>query len=146
MTKIVLNTKDVLPILSVVASVVNNKNAFPILDCVRLETQKERMALTTSDNESWLTMYAPIVDGEQGFIAHINAKNLLQALRNLGDKQVTLTFDETAMMVTCKYDNGEFNIPYIEDRDFPLPVEVNLESSIKNQERHIKRRMCHRTR
>ena len=127
MAKLKFNTDDLLPQLSQVGGVVNSKNSLPILGDVRIETKAYENGtvyaeLMTSDSETWLQMKAPLVEAEVGIVICIESKGLLQALRNLGGKQVTMEIDDTKHIVKCDYGNGHFSLPYEDAQDFPLPM------------------------
>lgn len=120
-------TEDFLPSLAIVNTVVLTKNSLPILSDVRIETKADGNGgtyaeLMTSDSETWLQMKAPLTEAEVGIVICIEAKGLLQALRNLGGKPVTMEIDDSKHIVKCDYGNGHFSLPYEDARDFPLPM------------------------
>lgn len=120
-------TEDFLPSLAMVNTVVLAKNTLPILSDVRIETKADGNGgtyaeLMTSDSETWLQMKAPLAEAEVGIVICIEAKGLLQALRNLGGKPVTMEIDDSKHIVKCDYGNGHFSLPYEDAQDFPLPM------------------------
>ena len=120
-------TEDFLPSLAMVNTVVLAKTTLPILSDVRIETKADGNGgtyaeLMTSDSETWLQMKAPLTEAEVGIVICIEAKGLLQALRNLGDKPVTMEIDDSKHIVKCDYGNGHFSLPYEDAQDFPLPM------------------------
>lgn len=120
-------TEDFLPSLAMVNTVVLAKSTLPILSDVRIETKDDGQGgvyaeLMTSDSETWLQMKAPLTDAEVGIVICIEAKGLLQALRNLGGKPVTMEIDDSKHLVKCDYGNGYFSLPYEDAQDFPLPM------------------------
>lgn len=120
-------TEDFLPSLAMVNTVVLAKNTLPILSDVRIETKADGNGgtyaeLMTSDSETWLQMKAPLTEAEVGIVICIEAKGLLQALRNLGGKPVTMEIDDSKHIVKCDYGNGHFSLPYEDAQDFPLPM------------------------
>lgn len=119
-------TEDFLPSLAMVNTVVLAKNTLPILSDVRIETKDDGQGgvyaeLMTSDSETWLQMKAPLTEAEVGILLCIEAKALLQALRNLNGKTITMNIDDEKHIVVCKYDNGKFSLPYEKADDFPTP-------------------------
>ena len=120
-------TEDFLPSLAMVNTVVLAKSTLPILSDVRIETKDDGQGgvyaeLMTSDSKTWLQMKAPLTDAEVGIVICIEAKGLLQALRNLGGKPVTMEIDDSKHLVKCNYGNGYFSLPYEDAQDFPLPM------------------------
>lgn len=127
MKKITFISDEFLPALSTVNSVVLAKNSLPILSDVRIETKADGNGgtyaeLMTSDSETWLQMKAPLTEAEVGIVICIEAKGLLQALRNLGGKPVTMEIWDDKHIVKCDYGNGHFSLPYEDAQDFPLPM------------------------
>ena len=127
MKLIKFQTEDFLPSLAMVNTVVLAKNTLSILSDVRIETKSDGNGgtyaeLMTSDSETWLQMKAPLTDAEVGIVICIEAKGLLQALRNLGGKPVTMEIDDSKHIVKCDYGNGHFSLPYEDAQDFPLPM------------------------
>ena len=118
---------EILPSLSMVSSVVNQKNSLPILNDVRIETKDDGnggmvMLMMASDSETWLAMKTPCSGGDTDVTLCIEAKSLLQALRNLGGKPVTMTIDEDSHVVKCDYGNGHFSLPFESANEFPMPL------------------------
>ena len=121
------NSDELTPALALVNSVVLSKNSLPILNDVRFETKDDGnggtiIELMTSDSETWLQWKASNVEAEIGIVLCIEAKSLLQALRNLGGKQVEMEINDEKHIIVCKYDNGKFSLPYEDAQDFPMPT------------------------
>ena len=121
------NSDELVPALALVNSVVLSKNALPILNDVRIETKNDGQGgviteLMASDGETWLQCKKSITEADAGIVVCIEAKSLLQALRNLGGKFVTMEINEDNHIVTCMYDNGKFSLPYEEPNEFPMPM------------------------
>lgn len=121
------NSNELTPALAMVSSVVLTKNSLPILANVRIETKDDGMGgtmveLMTSDSETWLQWRTSIAEADKGIIICVDAKSLLQALRNLDGKQVTMEIDNDKHIVVCKYDYGKFSLPYDDAAEFPMPA------------------------
>lgn len=120
------NSDELTPSLALVSSVAPIKSSLPILNDVRIETKQGQdggsiVELTTSDGETWLQWQTPITEAEVGILLCIEAKALLQALKNLNGKTITMNIDDEKHIVVCKYDNGKFSLPYEKADDFPTP-------------------------
>lgn len=123
-------TEDFLPSLAMVNTVVSAKNTLPILSDVRIETKADGQGgvyaeLMTSDSETWLQMKAPLTEAEVGIFICIESKELLQALRNLGGKPVTMEIDDSKHLVKCDYGNGHFSLPYDDANEFPKATPID---------------------
>lgn len=128
MAKLKFVVDDLLPQLSQVVGVVNSKNSLPILNDVLFVTRigngadERRLSLTTSDSETWLTVYVPNAEFDTEMMFCVAATDIYKALANLKGKTVAMTIDESAHTVTCDYGNGHFSLPYEDAQDFPLPM------------------------
>lgn len=131
--KIVVN--EILPQLSSVCAMVGAKNILPILDNVLFlpyvdeTTGDKNVAMTTSDNESWFTVSAPVVDftGDAKPFC-VNAKDILQTLRGLKDENVTLSVDFDTKSICGIYSNGKFTLAIADADDFPTATTTSGET------------------
>jgi DNA polymerase-3 subunit beta len=127
MNKITFMSDEILPSLAMVSSVVNPKNSLPILNDVRIETKDDGnggtiLVFMASDSETWLQKKATCEESDKDVAICIEAKSLLQALRNLGGKRVEMTIDDDKHTVLCSYGNGRFSLPFDNANEFPLPI------------------------
>ena len=127
MNKITFMSDEILPSLAMVSSVVNPKNSLPILNDVRIETKDDGnggtiLVFMASDSETWLQMKATCEESDKDVAICVEAKSLLQALRNLGGKRVEMTIDDDKHTVLCSYGNGRFSLPFDNANEFPLPI------------------------
>ena len=126
MKNIHFNVDEITPTLAIVSSVINSKNALPILSNVCIETKDDGnggayIVMMASDCETWLQMVATCSFADIGISICIDAKSLLQALRNLTGTFVKMAIDEERRIVKCTYGNGHFSLPYESMVDYPLP-------------------------
>jgi len=124
MKKIQFNVDDVMPRLAQVVRLVNARHTMPILADVLLETKRGAegvtyLMLTASDNETWLSMKAPLMDGEEGVALCVNAADFNTAVANLRSLNLVMTIDEEHHSLTCDYGNGHFQLPYEDATVFP---------------------------
>lgn len=119
--KVTIIVDTYLPFLTQVASIVNSKNALPILGTIKIETRSENSVavLTSGDGDMWLQVVAPTGGSDSDFKFCVDAKDLLQALRNLGGRVVTLDVDENKSIVKGEYDNGDFSLPIQNANEYP---------------------------
>lgn len=130
MNKITFMSDEILPSLAMVSSVVNPKNSLPILNDVRIETKDDGnggtiLVFMASDSETWLQMKATCEESDKDVAICIEAKSLLQALRNLGGKPVTMEIDDSKHIVKCDYGNGHFSLPYDDANEFPKATPID---------------------
>lgn len=123
--EIKVNALELSKRLEQVAKVVANKNVMQILADVMIEIRSGIMILTASDSEIWLSLKCPIVSSEQDVKFCVNAKDLLELTKNLGEKEVTITLDKETNLVVCDYGNGNFEMPYDNAGEFPVSGVMN---------------------
>lgn len=119
------NTNNLSPLLSLVCSVVPQKAPLEILSNVRVKTKVldgvGYVELLASDTETWLEVRSECIACDDGICTCVEPRVLLQAIRNLDGKEVTMTFDDEKNATVCKYDNGHFSLPCEDASTFPLP-------------------------
>lgn len=115
-----VRAKEILQPLQQVAKVVNTRNAMPILNNVLVDVKSDAAYLTTSDGETWLSIKCPILQADTDGKFCINANDLLRALGNLGDIEVTINVDNDKHTATFNYGNGKFTLPYEDADAFPV--------------------------
>lgn len=114
---------SVLSQLTQVASVVNPKNALPILGSILLSFKKDKdSVISASDGEVTLATKIQVESSDDVNIC-IDAKMLLQTLRGLTGREVTLTFDTNGNnIIQGKYNNGTFTLPLDRGEEYPAPT------------------------
>src|SRR5690554_7008568 len=107
--KFIVSSATLLNHLQAISRVINTKNTLPILDCFLLEVKDSMLTLTAADNETRLTTAVEVssVEGE-GNLA-INARNLLDPLRELHDQPLTFDINDETLEVFIYYHNGKYN-------------------------------------
>ena len=130
--KVTIIVDTYLPFLTQVASIVNSKNSLPILGTIKIETRSENSVavLTSGDGDMWLQVVAPTGGSDSDFKFCVDAKDLLQALRNLGGRVVTLDVDENKSIVKGEYDNGDFSLPIQNANEYPQIPKNNQEPRV----------------
>lgn len=123
--EIKVNTSELSKKLEQAVKVIATKNVMPILADVMFDVRQDVILLTTSDSEIWLSIKCPVVSCEQETRFCVNAHDLLELVKNLGDKDVAITLDEKSSQITCDYGNGNFTMPYDNADEFPLSCAGN---------------------
>lgn len=141
MTKrIIFRTDDVTQSLASVVSVVNQKNAMPILATVAICTKNEvnadgslDMVLMASDGDIWARKEVRI-DGEsdKGVSMCLDARSFLQSIQSLPNTVLSVNADTEKHIATCSYVNGKFSLPYYETDAYPKPSRVDTEKSFSH--------------
>ncbi len=119
--KFVVSSATLQQHLQAIGRVINIKNTLPILDCFLLDLKGSTLTLTAADNETRLTTTVEVsgVEGE-GSLA-INARNLLDPLRELPDQPLTFDINDETLEVFIYYHNGKYNFVGNKGDEYPEP-------------------------
>ncbi len=83
------------------------------------------MTITAADNEVRMETFVEVADHEgEGSLA-INAKNLLDPLRELPDQPLTFEINDDNLEVYIYYHNGKYNFIGMKGEEYPQPKELN---------------------
>ncbi len=127
--KFIVSSSALLSHLQAISRVINPKNNIPILDCFLLELEDGVLTITAADTETRLETKLSVSDlSESGSLA-INAKNLLEPLRELPDQPLTIDVNLETLEVYIYYHNGKYNFVGQKSDEFPIPKELK-ESAI----------------
>ena len=123
--------------LQTISRVINSKNTLPILDCFLLELKDNKLTITAADNEIRMETFVEVVDHEgEGSLA-INAKNLLDPLRELPDQPLTFEIDDESLEVYIYYHNGKYNFIGLKGEDYPQPKDLKEDALTLNLDSQI---------
>src|SRR5690554_773567 len=111
--------------LQTISRVINSKNSLPNLDCFLLELKENKLTITAADNEVRMETFVEVAEHEgEGWLA-INAKNLLDPLRELPDQPLTFDINDETLEVYIYYHNGKYNFIGLKGEEYPEPKELN---------------------
>lgn len=123
--KFVVSSSNLLNHLQAISRVINSKKTLSILDCFLLELKGNTLSLTAADNESRLQTKIDVSnEGSDGSVA-INAKNLLDPLRELPDQPVTFEINDDTLEVNIFYHNGKYNFIGLKSEEYPEPKQLS---------------------
>ncbi len=127
--KFIVSSSAILSHLQAISRVINPKNNIPILDCFLLDLEDDVLTITAADSETRLETKLNVSElSESGSLA-INAKNLLEPLRELPDQPLTIDVNLETLEVYIYYHNGKYNFVGQKSDEFPKPKELK-ESAI----------------
>ncbi len=123
--------------LQTISRVINSKNTLPILDCFLLVLKDNKLTITAADNEIRMETFVEVAEHEgEGSLA-INAKNLLDPLRELPDQPLTFDINDETLEVYIYYHNGKYNFIGLKSEEYPQPKplkdtanSINLDAQI----------------
>ncbi len=128
--KFVVSSATLLNHLQAISRVINSKNTLPILDCFLLDLKNNQLSLTAADSETRLETLVEVSGAEgEGSLA-VNAKNLLDPLRELPDQPLTFDINDETLEVFIYYHNGKYNFVGLKGDEYPEP-KVLKDSALK---------------
>jgi len=127
--KFVVSSSALLSHLQAISKVINSKNTLPILDCFLLELEGQTLTLTAADTETRLVTSLEVNEVEGKGQLAINAKNLLDPLKELPDQPLTFDINDENLEVFIYFHNGKYNFIGQNGIDYPQPKQLS-DSSI----------------
>ncbi len=118
-----LSTKELLPALQTVIGVVEKKHNLPILSHVLIETEKNKLKLTTTDTEIETQTIQDIKDTNTSKFT-LYAKNLIDIIKDLTPETI-IEFDISSDKIKLKINHHKFQLNTLSHQDFPK-LENNL--------------------
>lgn len=123
--RFVVSSTALLSHLQSISKVINSKNTLPILDCFLLELKDSKLTLTAADTETRLVTSLDVNDIEgEGKLA-INARNLLDPLKELPEQPLTFEINDDNLEVFIYFHNGKYNFVGQSGEEYPQPKELN---------------------
>lgn len=123
--KFVVSSSALLSHLQAISKVINSKNTLPILDCFLLDLEGSTLTLTAADTETRLVTSLEVNDVEGAGKLAINAKNLLDPLKELPDQPLTFDINDENLEVFIYFHNGKYNFVGQNGTDYPQPKELS---------------------
>ena len=122
MSMIKFNSKEILPTLARLASVVDSKNTLPILSNIKFFVKEDgALYAEASDGQSWVFTKVPTIEHDKDICFCVNAADFFHAVKSLSECVVEMTV--TDMQATLVYDKGSFTLPLADGTQaFPDPI------------------------
>lgn len=128
MSKITINTKDILKAVQTVGACVKPKNTMPILDNLLFQISDNKLTITADNLEIRSQIEIP-VNFEGNTASCIPYKLLTDILKGLPNAPVDLVFNPKELTLITS--TGVYNIPVVNAVEFPTPTQLKDFQSIK---------------
>ena len=132
-----VSSSALLSALQSISKVIASKNTLPILDSFLFNLEGEKLTITASDVETRLVTSVDVISPEGSGLFAIDAKRLLDPLKELPEQPLTFEINDDNMAVNVSYENGKFNMPGQKGDAYPQQkpikesaVSMTLESQI----------------
>lgn len=129
--KFTISSKKLFTKLQAAAQVINKKNTRPILDCLLLELRENILHIAATDGEIRLLTKVEVENAQGDEKIAVNARNLVDALKELPDQPVTVEINKDTFMVFIHYHNGKFN--FIAQNADEYPTAKPLDKKVKQE-------------
>lgn len=119
--KIVISSGALQEAVKNICQVIDTKHALPVLSNVLFRVGKDKVVLTGSDSEIYLTynIFPNEVEGTGDFC--VDANKLMDALSQLTEQPITITATtETTNMFTIEHQSGQTYFPIVNADEYPV--------------------------
>lgn len=118
--------------LQSIGRVISTKNSLQILDNFLLKVEGNRLSLTASDLETTLVTSLEIANASGDICLAVNAKLLMDALKEFSEQPLQFDIDEENLSVVVKTENGNYNFVGLRGEEYPqLPALGDDASTLK---------------
>lgn len=124
-----VSSSALLSALQSISKVIASKNTLPILDSFLFNLEGQKLTITASDVETRLVTSVDVVSPVGSGLFAIDAKRLLDPLKELPEQPLTFDINDDNMTVNVDYENGKFNLPGQKGDAYPQQKPLN-ESAI----------------
>lgn len=115
--------------LQAIGRVIASKNNLPILDSFLFSIKDGKLTLTASDNETTLTTWIDLVESDADINFAVNAKTVQDAMKEIPEQPLEFYVNEGSLEITVEYQNGKYNFMGVAADEYPVPVQVEEDSS-----------------
>lgn len=115
----VVSSSELFAHLQSINKVISSKNSLPILDNFLFQIEGKNLQVTASDLESTLITNLELANVEGNGIVAIEAKRLLDILKEFSEQPLTFNIDTKTFVVDVLSQNGKFTLVGQDGNDFP---------------------------
>ena len=123
-------SKTLYSYVSSVSKVINSKNTLAILNNFLFVLDGDTLTITASDIENRLTARIPVVGAEGSGSFCIDARRLVDLLKEMPDQGITFDINESTMAVEITYPSGNYNLIAFPGNEYP--AEKNDDEEVDN--------------
>lgn len=129
--KFIVSSTLLLSHLQTISRVINSKNSMAILDNFLFRLEGTRLSMTASDQETTMTTAIDVMEAHGEGVFAVNAKILLEPLKELPDQPLTFEIDDNNLEIFLHFQNGRYNFIGVNGDEYPSkmpmdPSAVNL--------------------
>ena len=125
-----INSKTLSETLTTLTRVIDSKNAIPVLDNIIFQLEGDTLTLIGANPENRMTMHLCILSGEGNGAFAVNAKTMLDAVKNISDMPLTFSVDWEKNSATIDYVSGLFSLPVVTTTEYPDETPIGEDSTM----------------
>jgi len=112
-------SKTLYSYVSSVSKVINSKNTLAILNNFLFVLEGDTLTITASDIENRLTARIPVMGAEGGGSFCIDARRLVDLLKEMPDQGITFDINDNTLAVEITYPSGNYSLIAINGNEYP---------------------------
>ena len=124
-----VSSKTLYSYVSAVSKVINSKNALTVLNNFLFELNDNLLTITASDLENTLVASLTVMDGEGSGKFCIDARRIVDLLKEMPDQGIEFTIDDNNLSVEIKYNNGNYSFIALNGNEYPSNENIDDESA-----------------
>lgn len=123
--KFIVSSTALLSHLQTISRVINSKNSMAILDNFLFRLEGNKLAMTASDQETTMTTSVEVIEAEGEGLFAVNAKILLDPLKELPDQPLTFEIDDNNLEIFLYFQNGKYNFIGVNGDEYPKKMPLS---------------------
>lgn len=126
---IIVNTKDLVRILTLSSSIVEKRNVIAILGNIKLEAKDNILTITATDMELSVQQTLSVQVRDEGSIT-VPAQTFSDIIRKISDPEISLTFIEDTEQLSISSQNCQFSLFTLPVKEFPVMEDIGSHKEI----------------
>ncbi len=123
--KFIVSRNEIFPKLQLVSKVIPSKSTYPMMDNFKFELKGDTLTIMGTDLQTTIISHLPIERSEgEGSIA-IEARRLLDILKEFTDQPLTFEINDENNNVTIYTGTGKYSIGAYDTEEYPEPAEID---------------------
>ncbi|MCM1152395.1 MAG: DNA polymerase III subunit beta [Muribaculum sp.] len=105
--------------LQAVSKVINTKNAIQAYDNFLLRLEGDKLYITGSDQENYLTVAVDVMDASGDGEVAVGSRRLLEITKEVSAQPLEIEVDDDTFVVNLRFSSGVFQFPGIDGKEYP---------------------------
>lgn len=126
----IVTSSALLKNLQMISGALGNTSTLPILENFLFEIDNESLIISGSDLETTMKTKMIIKSEEKGMIA-IDAKLILDILKNLPEQPLTFSIDDESYKIEISSDYGKYKLVGVDGEEYPKAAQLDDAAQVK---------------